>query len=79
MQWRVGEHCSQTFIFKKHPSVHSGPPSKPGRPEIIDYDKDYAEIKWTPSKDDGGSPISKYMIEKKKKGGEWEKVSNSNE
>ena len=21
MQWRVGEHCSQTFIFKKHPNV----------------------------------------------------------
>jgi len=31
-------------------------------------------IKWAPCKSDGGSPIQKYVIEKKKKGGDWEKV-----
>jgi len=50
------------------------PPGKPGRPTIVDYDKDHAEIKWSPSKSDGGSPIQKYVVEKKPKGGNWEKV-----
>ena len=50
------------------------PPGKPGKPEIVDYDKDRAEIKWTPPASDGGSPISKYVIEKKEKGLFWQKV-----
>jgi len=41
------------------------PPSKPGRPEIVDYDKDYAAIHWSPSQHDGGSPIQKYIVEKR--------------
>jgi len=41
------------------------PPSKPGRPEIVDYDRDCAEIHWSPSQHDGGSPIQKYVIEKR--------------
>jgi len=45
--------------------VVSDPPSKPGQPEIVDYDRDLAEIYWTPSKHDGGSPILKYVIEKR--------------
>jgi len=39
------------------------PPSKPGRPEIVDYDADVAEIHWTPSLHDGGSPVQKYVVE----------------
>jgi len=50
------------------------PPGKPGRPEVVDYDKDRAEIKWTHPKNDGGSPLTKYVVEKKMKGGMWEKV-----
>lgn len=55
-------------------AVLTDPPGKPGRPEVVDYDKDRAEIKWTHPKSDGGSPLSKYIIEKKMKGGPWEKV-----
>jgi len=40
----------------------------------VDYDKDQAEIKWTHPKNDGGSPLTKYIIEKKMKGAHWEKV-----
>lgn len=54
--------------------INSDPPGKPGRPVIEDYDKDRAEIKWTAPKNDGGSPITKYVIEKRPKGGDWEKV-----
>ena len=50
------------------------PPGAPGKPTITDYDKDRAEIKWTSPKSDGGSPIQKYVIEKKEKGKDWEKV-----
>jgi len=53
------------------------PPGKPGRPEVVDYDKDRAEIKWTAPKNDGGSPILKYVVQKREKGGDWEKVSIS--
>lgn len=55
-------------------SCWTDPPGKPGRPEVVDYDKDRAEIKWTPPKSDGGSPLTKYVVEKKMKGGMWEKV-----
>jgi len=55
-------------------SCRSDPPGKPGRPEVVDYDKNQAEIKWTPPKSDGGSPLTKYVVEKKPKGGVWEKV-----
>jgi len=51
------------------------PPGKPGKPEILDYDKNHAEINWTAPKSDGGSPITKYVVEKRPKGGFWEKVS----
>jgi len=53
------------------------PPGKPGRPEVVDWDKDRAEIKWSPPKNDGGSPLTKYVVEKKMKGGMWEKVRQS--
>jgi len=39
------------------------PPGKPGRPEVVDYDKDRAEIKWSPPKNDGRSPLTKYVVE----------------
>lgn len=38
---------------------------KPGTPEVVDWDKDHADIKWTPPADDGGAPITGYLIEKR--------------
>ena len=50
-------------------------PGKPGRPEIVDVDKDKVEIKWTTPKDDGGNALSKYVIEKKEKdSSDWQMV-----
>ncbi|KAL3252348.1 hypothetical protein MRX96_017667 [Rhipicephalus microplus] len=42
-------------------------PGSPGKPEIEDYDKDFVKLKWTPPENDGGSPITGYVIEKKDK------------
>ncbi len=54
--------------------IFADPPGKPGTPEILDWDKDMVQLKWDPPASDGGSPISKYMIEMKPKFGNWEKV-----
>ena len=44
-----------------------GEPGKPGTPEIADFDKDFVDLKWTPPAQDGGSPITAYIIQKKDK------------
>lgn len=45
------------------------PPSKPNRPELTDWDKDFVDLKWNPPKSDGGLPIEKYIVQKREKGG----------
>lgn len=53
------------------------PTSPPGEPEIIDYDKDYAEVQWVPPEHDNGAPVSGYTVEFKEKGEDdknWKKV-----
>jgi hypothetical protein len=44
------------------------PPSKPGRPDVVDWDKDHIDLKWPAPKDDGGAPVEKYVIQKRDKG-----------
>lgn len=43
-------------------------PGAPGRPEAADWDKDHVDLRWTPPLNDGGSPITGYVIEKREKG-----------
>ncbi|GMT25440.1 hypothetical protein PFISCL1PPCAC_16735 [Pristionchus fissidentatus] len=38
---------------------------KPGTPEITDWDKDHADLTWTPPQDDGGAPVEGYLVEYK--------------
>uniref|UniRef100_A0AC35U477 Twitchin n=1 Tax=Rhabditophanes sp. KR3021 TaxID=114890 RepID=A0AC35U477_9BILA len=45
---------------------------RPGTPIITDWDKDFAEIEWSPPSDNGGAKIEQYQIEKRTCGGEWE-------
>ncbi|XP_015183294.1 PREDICTED: twitchin isoform X5 [Polistes dominula] len=49
-------------------------PDKPGDLRATDWDKDHVDLAWTPPANDGGSPITGYIIEKKDKYGEWEKA-----
>lgn len=44
------------------------PPSQPGRPDVTDYDKDHVDLEWIAPKDDGGSPVQKYIIQKRERG-----------
>ena len=49
----------------------SDEPEAPGKPEVVDWDKDHVDLKWEKPKSDGGNPIKKYVIEKKEKYGQW--------
>lgn len=49
--------------------VSSDEPGPPGRPEATDWDKDHIDLRWTPPLNDGGSPITGYIIEKREKDG----------
>ena len=56
-----GPDCeSDESIIAKNPF---DPPGKPDRPVPMDWGPDFCELKWTPPKDDGGSPITGYKIE----------------
>lgn len=48
------------------------PPSAPGKPVVVDYDKNYAKLEWTKPKSDGGNSIKKYIVQRKPKYGDWE-------
>lgn len=47
--------------------MYADEPGSPGKPEIEDYDKDFVKLKWDKPENDGGSPITGYVIEKKDK------------
>ncbi len=51
------------------------PSGKPGTPEIVDWDVDRVDLKWTAPKSTGGVPITGYIIEKKERfGSNWEEI-----
>lgn len=51
-------------------------PSEPGLPEIVDYDENWAKLKWDPPIRDGGAPITAYQIEVQDKDtGDWIKMA----
>ena len=48
-------------------------PTKPGTPEIVDWDEKSVSLKWERPKSDNGAPITGYIIEKKERfGSSWE-------
>lgn len=56
------------------PFVFSDEPGKPGNLEVTDWDKNFVDLKWIPPTDDGGSPVTGYIVEVKDKSGIWEKA-----
>ena len=53
-------------------------PGKPSVPEFVDWDVDRVDLKWEAPKDDGGAPITGYIIEKKEKlTSHWEEAETT--
>lgn len=53
-------------------------PSAPGTPDIIKTDKTSADLKWTPPTEDGGAPITNYVIEHRPSGAvRWTRANKS--
>ncbi|XP_023931299.1 twitchin isoform X3 [Lingula anatina] len=50
-------------------------PDAPTGLEIGDYDRFSVNLHWKEPRSDGGNPIKGYIIEKKRRGGEWEKAN----
>lgn len=56
-------------LFGK-PILAKNPWDEPGKPqglEVVDWDKDHADLKWLKPESDGGAPITGYVIEFKEK------------
>lgn len=55
-------------------------PGKPGKPEVVDWDKDHVDLKWEKPINDGGAPITGYIIEKREVGSpKWVKACEVSE
>lgn len=51
-------------------------PGKPGKPELVDSDRDHIKIKWTAPISNGGSPIVGYDVERRDRAtGRWVKIN----
>lgn len=60
------------FIYKEITDV----PGKPGKPELVDSDKDHIKIKWSAPISNGGSPIIGYDVERRDRAtGRWVKLN----
>ncbi|KAL3087314.1 hypothetical protein niasHS_008633 [Heterodera schachtii] len=53
-----------------------GPPGPPSTPEVTAYDSNSVSLKWNLPRDEGGSPVTGYVIERfeKRSGGDWASV-----
>jgi predicted phage tail protein len=57
-------------VTLKNPVLAKNPWDEPGKPkdvEVVDWDVDHADLKWTKPDSDGGAPITGYIIEFKEK------------
>ncbi|XP_071854761.1 twitchin-like isoform X8 [Apostichopus japonicus] len=52
------------------------PPEQPGKPVIKEIDRGYVSISWEPPENDGGAPITAYIVEKKDEDGDWEQCNS---
>lgn len=56
---------SETDVCLVPPNVK--PPDEAGKPEIVDFDEKMVKLKFKPPRNDGGAPVTHYIIEAKDK------------
>ncbi|ESO91796.1 hypothetical protein LOTGIDRAFT_91265, partial [Lottia gigantea] len=64
----TGEPLVGDKMLAKNPFVAVG---SPGTPNVDKITKNSVDLTWTKPSNDGGSKITGYVVEKKKKGGDW--------
>ena len=70
----VGQPCKEiTFVAKSEFNV----PGKPGQPEVTNVTEETADLTWSAPTSNGGSPITNYIVEMKKKSEPKWKVVNA--
>ena len=50
-------------------------PDSPEKPEIEGYSPSSCQLVWKPPANNGGRPVTGYIIEKRDRGGDWIRVS----
>ena len=51
-------------------------PSRPGRPQILNVHEHSAVMTWTPPANDGGAPVTQYVLERREiRGPRWLRVT----
>lgn len=71
---RQGESVPLTSVDTVEAKDPFSKATKPGKPEVTDWDKDRVDLEWAEPRSDGGAPITSYIIEKKPRFGNWEKA-----
>ena len=54
------------------PKAKARKASPPGIPDVTDITKNSVDLSWGKPRNDGGSPIKGYQVQKRKRGGDWE-------
>ena len=58
-------------------TLFSGPPGPPGIPHSVETSTDSITLSWTKPRSDGGSPVTGYVLEKRKFGDDkWTRATN---
>lgn len=50
-------------------------PDAPEKPEIEGYSPSSCQLVWKPPENNGGRPVTGYIVEKRDRGGDWIRVS----
>ena len=57
--------------------LFSDPTDPPGKPQVVDSDRNFIKVQWTKPKKDGGAPVTGYNIERKDpRTGAWSKIND---
>lgn len=67
-----------SVMYKKPLKCLTEKPEPPGKPEVLDRDRTFIEMKWEPPRNDGGAPITGYEVERKEpKTNRWVKLTKA--
>ena len=58
----IGYSCDTGLLYFP---LFSDPPFAPQNLRVIDYNSDYITVAWDKPDHDGGSPVQKYVVEKR--------------